>query len=61
MRLGPCLLFKGRTLQGAYLKLAYFCSAPVAGFYTAVDSRVVREWVAARNQFAILYSERFNK
>ena len=23
--------------------------------------RAVREWVAARNQFAILYPERFNK
>ena len=23
--------------------------------------RCVREWVAARNQFAILYPERFNK
>lgn len=23
--------------------------------------RTVREWVASRNQFAILYSERFNK
>ena len=23
--------------------------------------RTVREWVAARNQFAILYAERFNK
>ena len=32
------MLFEGRTLQGAYLKLAYFCSAPVAGFYTAVDT-----------------------
>ena len=37
MRLGTCLLFEGRTLQGAHPKLAYFCSAPVAGFYAAVD------------------------
>ena len=25
------------------------------------SGRCVREWVAARNQFAILYPERFNK
>ncbi len=25
------------------------------------NGRVVREWVAARNQFAILYPERFNR
>lgn len=37
MRLGPCLLFEGHTLQGAHPKLACFCSAPVAGFYAAVD------------------------
>ena len=37
MRLGTCLLFEGRTLQGAHPKLAYFCAATVAGFYTAVD------------------------
>ena len=37
MRLGTCLLFEGRTLQGAHPKLAYFCSAPVEGFYAAVD------------------------
>ena len=38
MRLGTCLLYEGHTLQGAPTKLAYFCSAPVAGFYAAVDS-----------------------
>ena len=38
MRLGPCLLFEGHTLQGAHPKLACFCSAPVAGFYAAVDT-----------------------
>jgi hypothetical protein len=38
MRLGTCLLFEGCTLQGAHPKLAYFCSAPVAGFYAAVDT-----------------------
>ena len=37
MRLGTCLLYEGHTLQGAPTKLAYFCSAPVAGFYAAVD------------------------
>lgn len=38
MRLGPCLLIEGRTLQGARVQLAYFCAAPVAGFYSAVDN-----------------------
>jgi hypothetical protein len=38
MRLGTCLLFERRTLQGAHPKLADFCSAPVAGFYAAVDT-----------------------
>ena len=38
MRLGTCLLFEGHTLQGAHPKLACFRSAPMAGFYAAVDS-----------------------
>src|SRR6056297_876450 len=38
MRLGPGLLYEGRTLQGARAKLAGFCSAPMAEFYSAVDS-----------------------
>ena len=38
MRLGTCLLPEGLTLQGAHLKMASFCSAPVAGFYAAVDT-----------------------
>ncbi len=38
MRLGTCLLIGGHTPQGALHKLADFCSAPVAGFYSAVDS-----------------------
>ena len=38
IRLGPYLLFGGRKLQGARAKLAYFCSAPVAEFYAAVDT-----------------------
>ena len=37
MRLGSCLLFEGRTLQGARAQLADFCSAPMADFYAAVD------------------------
>ena len=37
MRLGPCLLIGSRKLQGASAKLADFCSAPMAGFYAAVD------------------------
>ncbi len=39
MRLGTCLLIGGHTPQGALHKLADFCSAPVAGFYSAVDNR----------------------
>ncbi len=38
MRLGTCLLIGGHTPQGALHKLADFCSAPVAGFYSAVDT-----------------------
>ena len=37
MRLGPYLLFGGRKLQGARAKLAYFCAAPVADFYAALN------------------------
>ncbi|AXI52418.1 hypothetical protein C1J04_15635 (plasmid) [Sulfitobacter sp. SK025] len=37
MRLGPGLLYEGRTLQGACPKLADFCSATMAEFYSAVD------------------------
>ncbi|MEQ5872685.1 helix-turn-helix domain-containing protein [Sagittula sp. NFXS13] len=37
MRLGTRLLFEGITPQGARTKLAYFCSAPLAGFCAAVD------------------------
>ena len=39
MRLGPGLLYEGRTLQGARPKLADFCSATMAEFYSAVDTR----------------------
>ena len=38
MRLGTCLLYEGRTLQGALNKMVDICSAPVADFYAAVDS-----------------------
>ncbi|MGX0978867.1 hypothetical protein ACSSVY_004612, partial [Roseovarius sp. MBR-51] len=31
-------LYEGRTLQGARPKLADFCSATMAEFYSAVDS-----------------------
>ncbi len=40
MRLGTYLLFEGRTPQGAPTKLADFCSAPLAGFYTANGTSV---------------------
>ena len=41
MRLGPGLLYEGRTLQGARPKLADFCSATMAEFYSAVDTEVL--------------------
>src|SRR6056297_3599068 len=41
MRLGPGLLYEGRTLQGARAKLAGFCSAPMAELYSAVDNRLL--------------------
>ncbi len=61
MRLGTCLLIGGHTPQGALHKLADFCSAPVAGFYSAVDSQRVQysvfecdvdpaRWVAMRTR-----------
>ena len=37
MRLGTCLLYEGHTIQDARTKMAYFCSAPMEGFYAAVD------------------------
>ena len=37
MRLGTCLLYEGHSIQGARTKMAYFCSAPMEGFYAAVD------------------------
>ncbi len=43
MRLGPGLLYEGRTLQGARPKLADFCSATMAEFYSAVDISVAAE------------------
>ena len=43
MRLGTCLLNESRTLQGARAQMAYFCSATVAGFYSAVDTRAADE------------------
>ena len=41
MRLGTCLLPESLTLQGAHPKLAYFCSALVAGYYAAVDTTAI--------------------
>jgi hypothetical protein len=38
MRLGTCLLYESRTLQGALNKMADICAAPVADFYAAVDN-----------------------
>jgi hypothetical protein len=32
------LLYEGHTLQGARTKMVYFCSAPMAGSYAAVDT-----------------------
>ena len=44
MRLGPGLLYEGRTLQGARPKLADFCSATMAEFYSAVDKLKLKRW-----------------
>ncbi len=49
MRLGTCLLIGGHTPQGALHKLADFCSAPVAGFYSAVDRQKVRAEVSEQD------------
>ena len=57
MRIGTCLLYKGHTLQGAPTKLAYFCSAPVAGFHAAVDSQPVPA-VPARRRLLLLHQLR---
>lgn len=54
MRLGTCLLNESRTLQGARAQMAYFCSATVAGFYSAVDTvrhdRVLGQGPGRRNR-----------
>lgn len=54
MRLGPGLLYEGRTLQGARPKLADFCSATMAEFYSAVDIaaalRDLREAIIASDE-----------
>lgn len=49
MRLGPGLLYEGRTLQGARPKLADFCSATMAEFYSAVDTLSVVARILAFN------------
>src|SRR6056297_432613 len=59
MRLGPGLLYEGRTLQGARAKLAGFCSAPMAEFYSAVDNHVAGEHLSTRPVIAsIVLSQR---
>jgi hypothetical protein len=37
------LLYEGRTLQGARPKLADFCSATMAEFYSAVDTNQIAQ------------------
>lgn len=56
MRLGPGLLYEGRTLQGARPKLADFCSATMAEFYSAVDTTIVE---CADQDLAIVRNELF--
>ena len=48
MRLGPGLLYEGRTLQGARPKLADFCSATMAEFYSAVDRYCLEQLFVTR-------------
>lgn len=52
-----------RLCEEMHLNLAYrwFCRLDLAIRSFEKTGRAVREWVAARNQFAILYPERFNK
>ena len=48
MRLGTSLLYESRTLPGAHPKLADFCSALLADFYTAVDSGLYDQSVLSK-------------
>ncbi|MEY8879818.1 hypothetical protein [Donghicola sp. XS_ASV15] len=50
MRLGPGLLYEGRTLQGARPKLADFCSATMAEFYSAVDIYSSHDFLTDRSR-----------
>ena len=55
-----------RGSQGRWGARTAYDEAATKLIYLAIRSfektgRAVREWVAARNQFAILYPERFNK
>ncbi|MEO9970192.1 hypothetical protein [Roseibium sp.] len=52
MRLGPGLLYEGRTLQGARPKLADFCSATMAEFYSAVDTATEQAFYWSDTEFA---------
>ncbi|WP_234969172.1 hypothetical protein, partial [Thalassovita mediterranea] len=51
------LLYEGRTLQGARPKMADFCSATMAEFYSAVDSRVADWQLALPNDVSIPISQ----
>ena len=61
MRLGPGLLYEGRTLQGARPKLADFCSATMAEFYSAVDNTAAFDAVRNRDDFAKIAEKRVGK
>ena len=46
------MLNESRTIQGVHPKLADFCSAPVASYYAAVDTRFANEAAPALSRFA---------
>ena len=52
--------FLGLREAGEPVLVQAFLSEPAIRRFEKTG-RAVREWVAARNQFAILYPERFNK
>ena len=39
------MLYEGHTLQGARTKMVYFCSAPMAGSYAAVDTQILDQGI----------------
>jgi hypothetical protein len=56
------LLYEGHTLQGARTKMVYFCSAPMAGSYAAVDKwdrGILHDelWTPNRDAYTLLFEK----